>query len=196
MRLQYNAPVTLTYTLIAAAVLAIETLTPFTGIMRYFTVGPDAQFTNPIWYLTLITHVIGHGDLGHLVSNFTLILLLGPILEEKYGSKDLLTMMLVTALVTGILHVIVASEAGLLGASGIVFMLILLSSITNTKGGIPLTFILVMILFLGKEFYQIFQEKIGSTENQISEFTHIIGGIMGGIFGFFLQKNETKSQKS
>ncbi len=181
MRLQYNAPVILTFTFIAAAVLAIESFTPFSGIMRYFTVGPDAQLTNPIWYLTLFTHVIGHADWNHLASNFTLILLIGPILEEKYGSRDLLTMMLVTALVTGILHVIFFSGAGLLGASGIVFMLILLSSITNTRGGIPLTFILVMILFLGKEIFNIFQE------NQISEFAHIIGGVLGGIFGFFLQ---------
>lgn len=86
--------------------------------------------------------------------------------------------MLVTAFVTGILNVLFF-PTGLMGASGIVFMLILLVSFTNVSAGqIPVTFILVALLFIGKEVIQ-------STEaNQISEAAHIIGGICGGVFGF------------
>jgi membrane associated rhomboid family serine protease len=100
------------------------------------------------------------------------------MLEEKYGSNNLLTMMFLTALITGILNVVFFSS-GLLGASGIVFMMILLSSMTNLRQGkIPLTFVLVVFLFLGKEVLSIFQN------NNISEFAHIVGGICGAIFGF------------
>lgn len=158
--------------------------------MQFFTVYPEVNLTNPVWYFRLVSHVIGHGDWGHLVGNFTLILLIGPILEEKYGSKDLFLMMAVTALVTGILQIFFFQTA-LLGASGIVFMLILLSSFTNAKGGIPLTFVLVVILFLGKELFASFES------DQVSQFAHIIGGILGGVFGFFLEGGiPTKADKS
>ena len=87
-------------------------------------------------------------------------------------------MMMITALATGALNVLVF-PTGLFGASGIVFMLILLISITNIRAGeIPLTFIVVVLLFLVKEIVGAFQE------NDISEFAHIVGGICGAAFGF------------
>ena len=87
-------------------------------------------------------------------------------------------MMLITSLVTGLINVFFF-DTGLMGASGIVFMMILLVSFTNVSAGeIPITFILVAILFVGKEFLQ-------SVEvNQVAESAHIIGGICGSIFGF------------
>jgi hypothetical protein len=66
-----------------------------------------------------------------------------------------------------------------MGASGVVFMLILLVSFTNVRGGeIPITFILVALLFIGKELLS------GLEANNISETAHIIGGVCGSIFGF------------
>lgn len=176
MQLQYNSPVVLTYTFICTIILLISSFMP--PVMSLFTVYPTMSLTNPVDYFRLFSHAIGHGDWAHLFGNFTLILLLGPMLEEKYGSANLLTMMFLTALITGILNVIFFSS-GLLGASGIVFMMILLSSMTNLRQGrLPLTFLLVVILFLGKEVVNIFQN------NNISEFAHIVGGICGAVFGF------------
>ena len=87
-------------------------------------------------------------------------------------------MSLVTALITGILNNFLYPSF-LLGASGIVFMMILLGSFTNVKdGGIPLTFILVLALFLGQEVISAFEE------NNISEFAHVVGGVCGSFFGF------------
>ena len=65
------------------------------------------------------------------------------------------------------------------GASGIVFMLIVLSSFTSVKQGeIPLTALLVLGLYLGQEIIN------GLTSlDSISQITHIIGGAMGFIFG-------------
>ncbi|MEM6805179.1 MAG: rhomboid family intramembrane serine protease, partial [Bacteroidota bacterium] len=131
MKLEYNSPVILTYALICTAILGIESYTPV-DIMSYFTIYPVFDLGDPFWYLRLFSHVIGHGDWGHLVGNFTLILLIGPILEEKYGSYDLLFMILVTAFVTGLLQIAFFEQA-LLGASGVAFMLILLSSYTNSR---------------------------------------------------------------
>ena len=40
------------------------------------------------------------------VNNFLYILLIGPMIEEKYGSKNLTIMILVTAIITGIINMI------------------------------------------------------------------------------------------
>jgi membrane associated rhomboid family serine protease len=146
--------------------------------MQYFLVMDEINWTNPLSIATLFTHIIGHGSIEHLLGNLTFILLIGPIVEEKYGSLKLFGMIVITALVTGLLNVVFFNN-GMYGASGIVFMLILLVSFTNSSDGkVPLTFILVAILFLGKEVMQSLQA------DQISQFAHIIGGICGSIFGF------------
>jgi rhomboid protease GluP len=183
MKLKYNAPTTLTFSLVAAAALLVSQL--LTGgwlIQAWFSVpgrgGFDFGFLPG--YLRLLTHALGHSDWGHLFGNLSLLLLLGPILEQTYGSLSLLFMMGVTALVTGILNVLLF-PTGLLGASGIVFMMILLASFTNfNKGEIPLTFVFIMLLYLGQEVW-----KMIAVKDQVSQFAHVIGGFCGSLFGFF-----------
>jgi len=177
MKLKYNSPIILTFALICSAVFFIDKFMAG-SIMGYFTVGSRINMDSPASMLSLVSHVIGHGSLDHLLGNMTFVLLLGPIIEEKYGSRFTLFMVVITALVTGVLNV-TFFDTGLLGASGIVFMLILLVSFTNVrKGEVPLTFILVALLFVGKEVLN----SIG-TDN-VSQFAHIIGGACGSLFGF------------
>ena len=176
MKLKFNSPVVLWFSLICVAVFILDKI--MAGhLMPYFTLG-YVSLDQPLSVLTLFTHVLGHANLDHLIGNLTFILLVGPIIEEKYGDMRTLFMMLVTALATGILNVVIF-RSGLLGASGIVFMFILLVSFTNTKSNeIPITFILIALLFIGKEILQSLQN------DQISQFAHIMGGICGSIFGF------------
>jgi len=130
----------------------------------------------------MVTHVAGHASLEHLLGNLTFVLLLGPIIEEKYGSRQLLYMILFTAFITGVINILFF-QTGLMGASGIVFMMILLVSFTNVNAGeIPVTFILVALLFIGKELLN----SVGA--NQISESAHIIGGFCGSFFGFRMRR--------
>lgn len=180
MRIRYNAPVTLTFALASALILTIDLVTGAGLIPALFMVpGKTAfSFSDPINYLRIFTHVIGHVSWQHLLSNFAIILLIGPILEEKYGRTSLLIMIIITALVTGLLNALLFSS-GLLGASGVAFMMILLVSFTNIRNGeIPLTFILILVLYLAQELINSFQT------NQISEFAHIAGGACGSMFGF------------
>lgn len=130
------------------------------------------------WYFSLFGYTLGHGSTEHLIGNLSLILLLGPILEEKYGSKKLFSMLLLTAFLTAIVHILFFSHS-LIGASGIVFMMIVLVSLTNVKSGeIPITFVLIMLLYVGQEVYKSFDS------DQVSQFAHILGGILGAIFGY------------
>ena len=180
MRIKYNAPTVLSFTLLCALVLLLSRTIFPNLIENWFMVPGKGSFNAGSFrnWVTILTHAAGHADWSHLISNFTLILLIGPMLEENYGSSLLLIMIVITALVTGVLNVLLF-RTFLLGASGIVFMMILLSSFTNfSQGEIPLTFILVLILYLGVQLFNSF----GS--DNISQFAHIVGGFCGSFFGF------------
>ena len=180
MRIKYNAPVVLSFAFISLGVLILSLTIQPSLTREWFMVRGRGSFSPSriqSW-VTLFSHVIGHGNWEHLFSNFTLILLIGPILEEQYGSFSLFIMIAVTALVTGVFNILLFSSA-LLGASGVLFMMILLASFTNfNKGEIPLTFILILVLYLGREMYNSF------SNDNISQFAHIVGGFCGSLFGF------------
>lgn len=188
MRIKYNAPVTLSYALIASLVLAADQLVGSGLIPQLFTVPSSNAFSFgslPDW-VRLFTHVVGHSGWSHLLGNFAFILLLGPILEEKHGSLPILLMIVITAFITGILNVLFSSYS-LLGASGVVFMMILLVSFTNFRDGeIPLTFLLVIALYVVRELIASFDE------DGIAQFAHIAGGACGSMFGF-IRRGPAKS---
>lgn len=180
MKIKYNAPLTLTFAIIATLLVLIDQISGSHLIPTYFMVPGKGMFNtgDPIDWMTLITHTLGHSSWNHLLSNMALLLLLGPSLEEKYGSLSLFVMIFITALATGLLNAFFFPTA-LLGASGIVFMMILLNSFTNHKNGeIPLSFILILIIYLAAEIINAF------SYDDISQFAHIIGGIFGSLFGF------------
>jgi membrane associated rhomboid family serine protease len=184
LRLKYNAPVTLSFSLLAALVLLIDQVSGGWLIRGFFTIYPDFSFGSPLSWLRLVSHVVGHVSWAHLLGNFAFILLIGPVLEEKYGSLPILLMMIVTAVATGVLNILIV-RTGLLGASGIVFMLILLSSFTNIRSGeIPITFILIVVLYVVREFVN------ALTPSGISQVAHIVGGLCGGAFGFLFSKGK------
>ena len=170
-KISYNAPVTLTFALAAVVVQLLPD-----DAKLWFASWP--KFVDARSYVGLFSHILGHANWDHLLANFTFILLLGPILEERHGSRQLLVMVLITALVTGLINVAVANTF-LIGASGIVFMLILLASTANIREReIPLTFIAVAVIYLGREIIGAFRD------DQISQLAHLVGGLAGGIFGF------------
>jgi membrane associated rhomboid family serine protease len=189
MKLKYNSPVVLTFFLVCVAVLVLDQ-TLFHGLCeKAFAVMPRGGFSwkSPLCYWTLLSYVAGHAGWEHLVSNMMIILIIGPMLEEFYGSGELLFMMVITALAGGIMNALFFST-GLMGASGVVFMMILLASFTNfRKGEIPITFILVLLLYVGTEIVQAFGQ------DNISQFTHILGGLCGSVFGF--AQNAARSPK-
>jgi len=192
MKIRYNAPVVLNFALVSALVLILNPLFGGNLINSWFVVPGQGYFNSGsvISYVRLFSHIAGHVSWEHLLGNFAIILLVGPILEEKYGSFSLLLMILITALVTGLLNSFLF-EGALLGASGVAFMMILLAPFTNTKPGeIPLTFILIIALYIVKEVFQSFQT------NNIAEFAHIVGGFCGSIFGFIKQRHQIKELKA
>lgn len=180
-KVTYNSPVILTFTLAALAATLAGMITGGKATLLLFSVY-RAPLTDPLLYLRLFTYVMGHSGMAHFMGNFTIILLVGPMLEEKYGSKRLVLMIAVTALITGLISIIFFPASAFLGASGVAFMMILLSSYANSKEGeIPLTLIFVAVLYLGSEVINgIF------VSDDISQLGHIIGGLCGGLFGWLV----------
>lgn len=178
-KLDFNSPVILSFVIISFISLVIGWVTAGLSTRLLFTVY-RSSLLDPLTYVRMIGHTLGHADASHFISNMTLFLIIGPMLEEKYGSRQLLTMFILTALITGLVEIIFIPNGGLLGASGIVFMMIILSSITSVKNGsIPLTMILVAFFYLGSQVLTgLF------VRDNISQLCHIVGGILGGIYGF------------
>ena len=176
---QYNSKVILTYFFISLIVLTIRKLTDNKS-NNFFQSGRGSIF-NPMTYIKMFTHILGHNNYNHFKNNFLYILLIGPIIEEKYGSIDLLKMILITAFVTALINIII-SKKQILGASGIVYMLILLSSLVNLEAGkIPITLILIFVFFIVNEI----KDGLFKKDN-ISHLSHIIGAICGFIYGFYI----------
>ena len=180
--IRFNAPAVLGFALLSLGALLLGQFTGGAATTRYFCVY-RSSLSDPLTYLRFFTHVLGHADYNHYINNMLLFLLIGPPLEEKYGSRTIVLTMAATALVTGLVHFIFFPGSALLGASGIVFMMIVLSSFTEVKGGgIPVTLILVVILYLGGEI----SDGLFKSDN-VSQLTHVVGGVMGILFGFSLR---------
>ena len=151
--IRFNSPVVLCFALLSLLALLLGDVTGGAATTRFFCVY-RSSLADPLTYLRLFTHVLGHAGYSHYMGNMLLLLLVGPPLEEKYGSRTLLLTIAVTALVTGLVQFIFFPQTALLGASGVVFMMIVLSSFTEMKkGGIPITLILVVVFYLGGMFY-------------------------------------------
>jgi GlpG protein len=180
MKLTFNAPFTIYFSIVALAVYLLSG--NINGVHEAFTLKGTFQPDSLNWYVGLIGYPLAHANFQHLLGNFSIILLLGPILENKYGWKRLLIFSLITCFLTAILH-IAFWDIGLLGASGIVFMFIILSSLMHIRENeIPITFILVTVLYLGQEVLASFQN------DNISHFAHITGGLTGIYFGYFYKR--------
>ena len=181
IRIQYNSPVVLTFALLSFAALALSWVLGSAVTMKYFSVY-RSSLSDPLTYLRFFTHVLGHADYSHYIGNMLLVLVVGPPLEEKYGSRSLLLAILITALISGLVQFVFFPGVALLGASGIVFMMIVMSSLAGMKSHcIPLTLIFVVIFYLGGEI----MNGLFVSDN-VSQLTHIIGGVCGAVIGYIL----------
>ena len=185
VKVSFNSPVVLWFSIICLIALILGTITQGASNRALFSVY-RSSLANPLTYIRFIGHVFGHADWNHFIGNIMLLLVVGPMLEEKYGSSNILFVILATALVTGIVNFVFFPHVQLMGASGVVFAFILLSSFTSIREGtIPITFILVALIYIGGEIY----EGIFVRDN-VANLTHIIGGGVGSWLGYVMTKNK------
>ena len=114
IRLTYNAPVTLTFVLLCFSATLLNYMTQGSSNALLFMTY-HSSLTNPLTYLRFFTHVLGHSGWMHFIGNASYLLLLGPMLEEKHGGDNILKIILVTALVTGLINYIFFPRVALCG---------------------------------------------------------------------------------
>ena len=191
LRLSFNAPAVLTFTALCVIVQINSMLTRGESNRILFSVY-RASLLDPLTWIRCFTHVLGHAGWEHLLGNIMYILILGPMIEEKYGTATTAFIMAATALVIGVINMVFFPGVMLLGASGIVFAFILIASITIREDNtIPVTFILVALLYLGQQIWQ----GLFSQDN-VSQMAHIAGGAVGAVLGFLLGKANQKKNRS
>lgn len=186
IKITFNSPVILSFVILCFLAMILNYLTGGVSNQLVFMTY-HSSLKSPFTYMRFFTHVVGHANWEHLIANMSYILLLGPMLEEKYGSKRMMQVIAITALVTGTINYLFFWNIALCGASGVCFAFILLSSFTSFREGeLPLTVILVAIFFLGQQIY----EGIFLQDN-VSNMAHILGGVIGAYLGFLLNKKST-----
>lgn len=182
IKFQYNAPVTLTFALLSLGALLLNKLTGGWTNAHLFSVYRSSA-TDILTYPRFILHVLGHSGYSHYIGNMMMILVVGPGLEEHYGSRNVFWAIVITALVSGMVQWLFFPGTGLLGASGIVFMMIVMSSLAGMKEGyIPITLVLVLALYIGGEIV----DGIALRDN-VSQISHIVGGICGALLGLSMR---------
>lgn len=184
LQFDYNAPVIITYLLVSIGAWLANTATKGATNKLLFSSYRSSPF-NPLTYVRLVSHCIGHQNWSHLAGNFLYILLIGPMLEEKYGSISLLCMFIITSIAIGLFNAAI-DDYIICGASGNVYMLIVLSSFSNiSEGKIPLTLILILLFYITTEVKDQFLNK----EKGVYHWGHLMGAVCGIIFGFVFYKN-------
>jgi len=179
----YNSPVVLTFVIISFGVMVANYLTAGISNQLLFMTY-HSSLASPLTYVRMFTHVLGHSGWSHYIGNMMYLLLLGPMLEEKYGSRAIIEVILITGLVTGVATWLLFPGIALCGASGVVFAFIMMTSFTGFREGeIPLTVILVAVIFIGQQVYEGLL-----VQDDISNLGHILGGIVGAAAGYVLNK--------
>ena len=67
-KITWNSPVILSFALISLIALGLNTITNGTTNYLIFSVY-GGSLLNPLFYLRLFTHVLGHADLSHYMNN-------------------------------------------------------------------------------------------------------------------------------
>ncbi|NLB37678.1 MAG: rhomboid family intramembrane serine protease [Clostridiales bacterium] len=176
--LEWASPVTLGFALLSLVALGLDALTGGRSTRLLFSVYRSGM-GDPLFYPRLFLHVLGHGSFAHYAANMGLFLVLGPLMEKRYGAGRYLAYIAITALVTGLVHILISSNTAMLGASGVVFMLILLSAVSGRSSDkVPVTLVLVALIYLGREI-------VGGlfTHDSVSQLAHIAGGVCGIVLG-------------
>ena len=180
--IDYNSKVILTFFFICLIFRILDRI--FQGEVTQSLGSKRCFILNPLLYIRMVTRIFVHQDWNHFSNNFFYILLLGPMLEEKYGSLNLIYMILGTAIFTSIITLIFEPKTNGIGCSDICYMMIVLCSIVNiTNGKIPLTLIIVFFKFVADEIILIFNHK---KNDNVGHLAHVTGALAGFIIGYFI----------
>ncbi len=107
----------------------------FPGFDSWFTFDPELEWIQP-W--TAFTHMFIHGNLEHLFLNMFMLFHFGPELEKRWGQREFIQLYLFAGLGGLALHYWFYPDLGLLGASGAIYGVSLVSALKSPDAAVHL----------------------------------------------------------
>ncbi len=185
IKLSYDAPVTLTFVIATLLLFVINSFLCKGKLTTLILSAPTSsvgelpfEVSSPLSYLRLFFYVFGASSGNMMITNLIFILLLGPAMEERYGSVVIGIMIIVSAVFAGVLNACFCQKM-LQGPISIVFMMVFLNAFMSfSKKKVPLCFVIILILFVCRE---IFEQNANGIIGLISS---LAGGLCGSLFAF------------
>lgn len=197
IKVAVDAPVTIGFVLICFFIFVIDSFFA-KGFLsaNVFNSPTNAKgafpfiVSEPLMYAKLILYVFSTNSIQLLVLNMLLIVLLGPEMEQKYGSVIIGIMILISALFSGVLNVCFCSQP-IQGCLSVIFMLAFLNvfyAIVQNK--LTVSSIIVFVLVFVYEFFQ------KSDNGVIGILISICGGLCGSLIAFLSSPKVRAAKKS
>ena len=189
-----DAPFSLTFSLCCLLVHLLSCIFGASFTTFYFGIPSLSifNFLSPLSYFRMISQIFGHSNWQHLSGNLVYILLVGPSCEREFGCYKICIIVLLTAISSSLSHLFFGPRDSIqLGASGVVFMFILLNSLIETKTNrIPLTFVCQVGIWCSHEVISNFMSQEGGG---ISHLAHLSGALVGTLSGYYFQQQKERN---
>lgn len=149
-----------------------------TLIQEFFIPNFASNFaTHNRFDMGIVLHIFGHSGWDHFLGNVIYIAMLGPSVEDKFGTIPLAIITILSALIIGTISVI--SNTPCYGLSSVAYMWVILNTFQSDESeGLPITSIILLFVFVLPEAIAIFTK----TDN-IAHQNHVLGAICGLGFG-------------
>lgn len=140
-----------------------------------------------IW--TIVTYMFLHGNFGHLFFNMIALFFLGPELERRIGGKLFLIVYFVSGILSGVGHILFISNPMIpvIGASGAIFGVLACLAIIAPRMTIYIYFFPIKMIY-ALLFFILINLIMLPLDTNVAYFAHLIGLIVGSIFGVILNK--------
>ena len=197
LKFQYDSPVMLTFAFITLIIFVLDTFV-FKGKLKdTWLITPTAAggafpfaFSDFPSILRLFIHIFGYTESSVLICNLIFILLLGPQMEERYGSVIIGIMIFVSSLFSGVLNACFCKNA-VCGAEPVVFMLILLWTMMQlSRSKISASAIAVIALFITMLVFR------KNPNGVVGVVVIAAGGLCGSLFAFLTSPKAHKAKKN
>lgn len=187
LNVSFDAPVTITFAVLSLVLFLMSTylIKDKAGgllLASATNAGGSMPFaaSNVTSYFRTFLYVFGGKEIASVIFNLIFILLLGPSLEEYYGSVLVAVCYFITAVFAGVLNACFCSTS-LQGSSCIVMMMIFLSALMSvSKHKMPVSSVLVLALCIVNI---VISEKAGGIAGI---FINIVAGLCSSLPAFIV----------
>lgn len=154
-------------------------------LQEMMALSRDGLFSFQIYQL--VTYQFMHGGFGHIFGNMILLFFLGPELEQRWGSKNFITVYIGAGVVAGLAEVVLTSNpyAAIVGASGSVMAVFTAYTLYYPNREILLYFLFpikIKYLFLFYLISDLAGVMPSAAGDGIAHFAHLGGVLVGFLY--------------